>query len=32
MDLKTLRDTPPWDWPESAGEMFLEGFVQRAST
>ena len=21
MDLKTLRDTPPWDWPEDAGFM-----------
>ncbi len=24
MDLKTLKDTPPWDWPEGAGKMFLE--------
>lgn len=24
MDLKTLKDTPPWDWPEDAGKMFLE--------
>ena len=23
MDLKTLRDTPPWDWPEGTGKMFL---------
>ncbi len=23
MDLKTLHDTPPWEWPEDAGEMFL---------
>jgi len=22
MDLKTLRDIPPWEWPEDAGEMF----------
>lgn len=22
MDLKTLIDTPPWDWPEGAGDMF----------
>jgi hypothetical protein len=22
MDLKTLLDTPPWDWPEGAGKMF----------
>jgi hypothetical protein len=24
MDLKTLKDTPPWDWPEGAGRMFLD--------
>jgi hypothetical protein len=24
MDLKTLKDTPPWDWPEGIGRMFLE--------
>lgn len=23
MDLKTLKDTPPCDWPEGAGKMFL---------
>lgn len=22
MDLKTLIDTPPWDWPRDAGELF----------
>ena len=22
MDLKTLLDTPPWDWPRDAGRMF----------
>lgn len=22
MDLKTLFDTPPWDWPRDAGKMF----------
>lgn len=22
MDLKTLMDTPPWDWPSDAGKMF----------
>ena len=22
MDLKTLIDTPPWDWPKDAGNMF----------
>ena len=24
MDLKTLVDTPPWDWPEDAGDLLLE--------
>ncbi len=24
MDLKTLKNTPPWDWPEGAGKMLLE--------
>jgi len=24
MDLKTLKDTPPWEWPEGAGQIFLE--------
>lgn len=24
MDLNTLKDTPPWEWPESAGKLFLE--------
>jgi hypothetical protein len=24
MDLKTLKDTPPWDWPEGANKLFLE--------
>jgi hypothetical protein len=23
MNLKTLKDTPPWEWPEGAGRMFL---------
>ena len=23
MDLKTLKKTPPWDWPEGTGEMLL---------
>jgi HEAT repeat protein len=23
MDLQILRDTPPWEWPESAGKTFL---------
>ncbi len=24
MDVKALRDTPPWEWPEGAGKMFLD--------
>ena len=24
MDLKSLSDTPPWDWPKEAGEFFLK--------
>ncbi|MGD0265293.1 MAG: hypothetical protein ABSD47_10160 [Candidatus Methylomirabilota bacterium] len=24
MDVKTLKDTPPWDWPEGAGRMVLD--------
>ncbi len=23
MDLKILKDTPPWDWPEGASATFL---------
>ncbi len=23
MDLKILEDTPPWEWPEDAGKMFM---------
>jgi hypothetical protein len=23
MDLKTLQNTPPWEWPKGAGKMFL---------
>jgi hypothetical protein len=31
MDLKTLLDTPPWDWPKDAGRMFRKILVdQRA--
>ena len=22
--MKTLKDTPPWDWPEGTGKMFLD--------
>jgi hypothetical protein len=24
MDVKTLQNIPPWDWPEDAAERFLE--------
>lgn len=24
MDLKTLQNTPPWEWPGDAGELFLQ--------
>ena len=24
MDLKLLKDTPPWDWPKNTDKMFLE--------
>ena len=24
MELKILKDTPPWEWPEEAGKIFLE--------
>jgi hypothetical protein len=27
MDLKTLTDTPPWDWPEDAGDLLLETLI-----
>jgi hypothetical protein len=27
MDLKTLMDTPPWDWPEDAGDLLLETLI-----
>ena len=31
MDLKTLLDTPPWDWPTDAGRMFRKILIdQRA--
>src|SRR6202795_3179071 len=29
MDLKTLQDTPPWDWPRDAGERFQEVLIDR---
>jgi hypothetical protein len=27
MDLKTLQETPPWDWPGDAGKMFQETLI-----
>ena len=24
MDLKIFEETPPWEWPEGAGKVFLE--------
>jgi len=27
MDLKTLQDTPPWDWPRDAGKKFHEVLI-----
>jgi len=24
MNIKTLKDIPPWQWPENAGKMFLD--------
>jgi len=29
MDLKTLLDTPPWDWPTDAGKTFLKLLTDR---
>ena len=31
MDLSELHETPPWDWPEDAGELFLEALRNRKS-
>jgi hypothetical protein len=28
MDLKTLMDTPPWDWPRDAGTIFQEILIR----
>ncbi|MGO4882525.1 MAG: HEAT repeat domain-containing protein [Bryobacteraceae bacterium] len=27
MDLKTLQDTPPWEWPSDAGKQFQETLI-----
>ena len=29
MDLNTLLDTPPWDWPRDAGRMFQKILIDR---
>jgi HEAT repeat protein len=29
MDLKSLLDTPPWDWPTDAGRIFLKILIDR---
>jgi hypothetical protein len=29
MDLNTLLNTPPWEWPSDAGELFLETLVDK---
>jgi uncharacterized protein (UPF0147 family) len=29
MDLKTLQDTPPWDWPSDAGKKFQKILIDR---
>jgi hypothetical protein len=29
MNLKALRDTPPWDWPRDAGKTFLKILIDR---
>jgi hypothetical protein len=32
MDLKTLQDTPPWDWPEEAGKKFQEVLIDHQAS
>jgi hypothetical protein len=29
MNLKTLRDTPPWEWPRNAGKIFRETLIDK---
>src|ERR1700675_661014 len=29
MDWKTLKDIPPWDWPEGTASVFLEVLLNR---
>ena len=32
MDLKTLQDTPPWDWPTDAGKKFQEILIDHQAS
>ena len=32
MDLKTLQDTPPWDWPRDAGKKFQEILIDHQAS
>lgn len=32
MDLKTLKETPPWDWPEDAGRMLVDILRDQGAT
>src|SRR5580704_8565810 len=32
MDLKTLLDTPPWDWPRDAGRTFRKILIDHRAT
>lgn len=31
MDLKTLRETPPWDWPKNTGRMLIDVLRDRGA-
>jgi hypothetical protein len=31
MNLSTLKDTPPWDWPRNAGEILAESLRNRGN-
>jgi hypothetical protein len=32
MDLKTLLNTPPWDWPEDAGDLLREILIDKEAS
>ena len=32
MDIKTLLDTPPWEWPRDAGKTFLKVLTNRQAS